>query len=79
MFDGGSSPAPSRSVTEQLLLDAPGDGELSASAAAESTGVSRATAQRRLAAMASQGIVVVRHRYRQSGRPEHLYPKLGTQ
>lgn len=79
MFGGGSSTAASRSATEQLLLDALGDSELSASAAAEAAGVSRATAQRRLAAMASQGIVVVRLRYGQSGRPEHLYSKLAAQ
>ncbi|RSZ64213.1 response regulator [Corynebacterium hylobatis] len=65
-----------RSATEQLLLDALGEGELSAAEAAEITGVSRATAQRRLAAMATQGVVQVRLRYGSSGRPEHLYSKL---
>lgn len=73
---GGGSPKPAAgSATEQLLLDALGDGELSASEAAGLAGVSRATAQRRLATMASQGIVSVRLRYGQSGRPEHLYSK----
>lgn len=66
----------SRSSTEQLLLDALGQGELSAAEAAEIAGVSRATAQRRLAGMASQGVVQVRLRYGTSGRPEHLYSKL---
>ncbi|MCS5478558.1 response regulator [Corynebacterium sp. YIM 101645] len=66
-----------RSATEQLLLDALGEAELSAAEAAEITGVSRATAQRRLAAMAAQGVVQVRLRYGSSGRPEHLYSKLG--
>ncbi|MGD7003361.1 response regulator [Corynebacterium halotolerans] len=79
MFGGGSPKPSSRSATEQLLLDALGEGELSASEAAEIAGVSRATAQRRLAAMANQGVVVVRLRYGQSGRPEHLYSKLGAQ
>ncbi|QGU06141.1 Transcriptional regulatory protein DcuR [Corynebacterium occultum] len=68
--------AVSRSTTEQLLLDALGRGELSAAEAAEAAGVSRATAQRRLATMASQGVVQVRLRYGTSGRPEHLYSKL---
>lgn len=66
----------SRSSTEQLLLDALGQGEFSAAEAAEIAGVSRATAQRRLAGMASQGVVQVRLRYGTSGRPEHLYSKL---
>lgn len=66
----------SRSATEQLLLDALGEGELSAAEAAERAGVSRATAQRRLATMAGQGVVQVRLRYGTSGRPEHLYSKL---
>lgn len=65
-----------RSATEQLLLDALGEGERSAAEAAEIAGVSRATAQRRLAVMATQGVVQVRLRYGSSGRPEHLYSKL---
>ena len=52
-----------------------GDGELAAADAAERAGVSRATAQRRLAAMASEGAVHVRLRYGRSGRPEHLYSR----
>ncbi len=70
----GSVPV-SRSATEQLLLDALETRELSATEAAEIAEVSRATAQRRLASMASQGIVHVRLRYGQSGRPEHLYSR----
>lgn len=72
----GSAVAAS-SATEQLMLEALGGGELSAAEVAERTGVSRATAQRRLASMASQGVVQVRLRYGSSGRPEHLYAKLG--
>ena len=67
---------PSSSSTEQLLLDALGAGELSAAEAAEIAGVSRPTAQRRLATMASQGIVQIRLRYGAAGRPEHLYSKM---
>lgn len=74
----GTAPAmqASSSSTEQLLLDALGSGELSATAAAEIAGVSRPTAQRRLATMASQGIVQIRLRYGVAGRPEHLYSKM---
>src|SRR5690625_800365 len=68
--------SPSSSSTEQLLLDALGAGELSAAEAAEIAGVSRPTAQRRLATMASQGIVQIRLRYGAAGRPEHLYSKM---
>lgn len=67
---------PSSSATEQLLLDALGACELSAAEAAEIAGVSRPTAQRRLATMASQGIVQIRLRYGAAGRPEHLYSKM---
>lgn len=66
----------SSSSTEQVLLDALGERELSAAEAAELAGVSRATAQRRLATMASQGVVQIRLRYGVAGRPEHLYSKL---
>lgn len=74
----GAAPAlpVSSSSTEQLLLDALESGELSAVEAAEIAGVSRATAQRRLATMASQGIVQIRLRYGAAGRPEHLYSKM---
>lgn len=65
------------SATEQLVLAAVGDEERTATEVAELTGVSRATAQRRLATMASRGVVIVRLRYGQSGRPEHLYSKSG--
>lgn len=40
---------------------------------AEITGISRATAQRHLAALAHQGQVVLSLRYGTTGRPEHLY------
>ncbi|MFP7365278.1 response regulator [Corynebacterium callunae] len=75
ILHGSTTPVNSRSATEQLLLDALQGQEISAAEAAEIAGVSRATAQRRLASMASQGVVEVRLKYGQSGRPEHLYSR----
>jgi response regulator of citrate/malate metabolism len=63
----------SRTTTERLILDQVTDGEASATDIAESAGVSRATAQRYLAALASRGIVEVSLRYGATGRPEHRY------
>jgi two-component system CitB family response regulator len=63
------------SATEQLVLEALGGAECSAAEVAEAAGVSRATAQRRLAALAGRGVVTVRLRYGTSGRPEHLYAR----
>jgi response regulator of citrate/malate metabolism len=68
--DAGSM---SRSATEQLILDGLGEDEASASEVAERIGVSRATAQRHLAALAARGVVEVRLRYGTTGRPEHRY------
>lgn len=69
----GDATSTTRSATQELLLDVLGADELSAAEAAARAGVSRATAQRRLAELAAQGVVTVRLRYGQSGRPEHLY------
>lgn len=78
LLHGSSRPtSAAASATEQLVLDALGDAERSAAEVAELTGVSRATAQRRLAAMAGRGVVSVRLRYGHSGRPEHLYSRSG--
>ncbi|WP_431801573.1 helix-turn-helix domain-containing protein [Microbacterium sp. bgisy203] len=63
----------SRSVTEQVVLDALGDDEASSTEIADRAGVSRATAQRHLSALATRGQVEVRLRYGSTGRPEHLY------
>lgn len=63
----------SRSATEQLILTVLAAGEATAAQAGERAGVSRATAQRHLAALASRGLVEVRLRYGTSGRPEHIY------
>lgn len=63
----------SRSATEQLVLAALGDGEASAAEIGERIGISRATAQRHLAALAGRAVVEVRLRYGTTGRPEHRY------
>ncbi|MBT2518274.1 response regulator [Streptomyces sp. ISL-90] len=63
----------SRTGTEQLLLETLGDAEASAAEVAERAGLSRATAQRHLAALASRGVVEVTLRYGTTGRPEHRY------
>ncbi|MBF4563188.1 response regulator [Microbacterium sp. VKM Ac-2870] len=70
---GGEAPSVSRSATEQVILEALGDAESSASEIADRAGVSRATAQRHLSAMAGRGVVDVRLRYGTTGRPEHRY------
>ena len=76
---GGAEPATvSRSATEQLILDGLGDDdEASAAEVAERVGISRATAQRHLAALATRGQVEVRLRYGTTGRPEHRYVRVG--
>lgn len=69
----GDAATTTRSATEQLVLGALGDGEASAGEVADACGVSRATAQRHLAALATRGVVEVRLRYGVTGRPEHRY------
>lgn len=63
-----------RSGTETAVLEAlsPGD-QLSAAEVAAVVGVSRATAQRYLAALAEDGAVEIQLRYGSTGRPEHRY------
>ncbi|WP_439902631.1 response regulator [Microbacterium azadirachtae] len=63
----------SRSATEQLVLAALGADEASAAEIGERVGISRATAQRHLAALAERDAVEVRLRYGATGRPEHRY------
>lgn len=63
----------SRSATEQLVLAQLDGGEVTAADVASATGVSRATAQRYLAALAARGLVEVALRYGTTGRPEHRY------
>ncbi|ARJ06622.1 transcriptional regulatory protein [Cnuibacter physcomitrellae] len=62
-----------RSSTERTVLDALGTDDASASDVAERCGVSRATAQRHLTALAAQGLVEVSLRYGATGRPEHRF------
>ena len=50
-----------------------GDDEASAAEVGERVGISRATAQRHLAALAARSVVEVRLRYGATGRPEHRY------
>ena len=63
----------SRSATEQLVLAALGDGEASAAEVGERVGISRATAQRHLAALAARTVVEVRLNYGSTGRPAHRF------
>lgn len=65
----------SRSATETAVLEAVTDaaGEHSAAEIAARVGISRATAQRYLASLASRGLVTTQLRYGTTGRPEHRY------
>ncbi len=72
---GGDAPSVSRSATEQVILEALADAEASAAEIADRAGVSRATAQRHLSALAGRGVVDVRLRYGTTGRPEHRYAR----
>jgi response regulator of citrate/malate metabolism len=73
MHGGGEPASVARSATEQLILEGLGDDEASAAEIADRVGISRATAQRHLAGLASRGLVEVRLRYGTTGRPEHRY------
>lgn len=68
-------PSPSRSVTNDLVLQALRDAEaaLSAGEVAMTIGVSRATAQRYLAALVAKGRLRMQLRYGTTGRPEQEY------
>ncbi|WP_426624988.1 response regulator [Leifsonia sp. McL0607] len=67
-----ASSAP-RSTTEQLVLEQLQGGELTTAEVSAAIGVSRATAQRYLAALAARGLAEVALRYGATGRPEHRY------
>ena len=73
LHGAGEPISTSRSATEQLVLAALGDGEASAAEVGERVGISRATAQRHLAALAARTVVEVRLNYGSTGRPEHRY------
>jgi response regulator of citrate/malate metabolism len=62
-----------RNATERTILEALSTDDASASDVAERCGVSRATAQRHLTALAAQGVVEVHLRYGTTGRPEHRF------
>ncbi|PPF53389.1 two-component system response regulator [Clavibacter michiganensis] len=71
----GRASTQARPATEQAVLDAlsASDEELSAPEIAERVGVSRATAQRYLGALARDRVVDVQLNYGSTGRPEHRY------
>lgn len=87
--DAAKAASPSRSATEQAVLEQfgaeAGAGavggaavepvELSAADVAARVGVSRATAQRYLAALAADGLVTMKLSYGTTGRPEHRYSR----
>lgn len=85
--DAAKAASPSRSATEQAVLEQfaaetgagggvePGPLELSAADVAARVGVSRATAQRYLAALAADGLVTMKLSYGTTGRPEHRYSR----
>ena len=66
----GRSPHTLEAV-ERLLVS--GEQEMSAAEVAETTGMSRATAQRYLSHLHEMGRVEIRLRYGSGGRPEHRY------
>ena len=71
----GDTGSATRSATEQLILEKLGADEASAAEVAERAGISRATAQRHLAALAGRGLIEIRLRYGSTGRPEHRYAR----
>lgn len=73
LHGAGDQTSVSRSATEQLILEKLGEDEASATEVAERAGISRATAQRHLSALATRGVIDVRLRYGTTGRPEHRY------
>lgn len=75
LHGSGEAASASRSATEQVVLAALGEDEASAAEIGERVGISRATAQRHLAALAERDAVEVRLRYGATGRPEHRYTR----
>ena len=70
----GQSPVTARLVAEQLRL---ADDPVTAAGIAEQLGISRATAQRYLAALSEEGRATMTLRYGSTGRPEHRYTWIG--
>jgi len=75
MFGGDEAVSATPAPTEASILEAvaAAPGELTVVEVAEAVGVSRATAQRYLSALARDGRIVLELRYGQRGRPEHRY------
>ncbi|RFA08511.1 two-component system response regulator [Subtercola boreus] len=73
--------ARARTATEQAVLTCVAESgtELSAPEIAERIGVSRATAQRYLGALATERLIVVQLKYGSTGRPEHRYQLAAAQ
>ncbi|HLR28656.1 MAG TPA: response regulator [Ruania sp.] len=70
----GTASTRARSATERAVLSALQTGEdSSAVEVARAVGVSRATAQRYLAALADEGTIYIQLQYGATGRPEHRY------
>lgn len=74
MVRKGRSPVTADAISDVLRS---ADDALTASEVAESTGVSRATAQRYLSDLARDGRVRLTLRYGTTGRPEHCFEWLG--
>lgn len=70
----GRSPVTSEAIGDALRAT---EDALTAAEVAEATGVSRATAQRYLSDLASDGLVRLTLRYGATGRPEHCFEWLG--
>jgi response regulator of citrate/malate metabolism len=70
----GRSPVTADAISEVLRAT---EDALTAAEVADSTGVSRATAQRYLADLARDGRVQLTLRYGSTGRPEHCFEWLG--
>ena len=76
----GPAVPPARSVTKELVMNALRQSEqpMSAGEVAVETGVSRATAQRYLAALVAKGSLRMQLRYGSTGRPEQEYRLVRT-
>jgi response regulator of citrate/malate metabolism len=70
----GQSPVTARLVAQQLRRT---DSPVTAAGIAEQLGISRATAQRCLAALSEEGRASMTLRYGSTGRPEHRYTWIG--
>jgi len=76
--EAGAPAARTRSATEAAVLEAlMPETQQSAAEVAQKVGISRATAQRYLSALADDGAVEIHLRYGSTGRPEHRYGRPG--